>query len=98
MITVMDLREQAVKLEPSIEELRQEMVGFLKAYTNQKWVNVMLWYDGALKIMAKHPIEDEILSLFIKSFGLKEKGHFMKNETEYHSIYMFKHWDFEEEE
>ena len=95
MVTVMELREQAVNLDNPIEELRTEMVGFLKAYTHQRWINVMLWYDGQLKIMAKQPIEDEILQLFIKSFGLKEKGHFMKNETKYHSIYMFKHWDFE---
>lgn len=98
MVTVMELRQQAVELEEPIETLRLEMVGFLKAYTNQKWVNVMIWYDGSLKVMAKHPIEDEILTLFIQSFGLNGKGHFMKNETDYHSIYVFKHWDFEEEE
>ena len=97
MVTVSELREQAVQLEPGIEELRTEMVQFLQAYTNSRMINVMLWYDGSFKIMSTHPVEDEILQLFLKCFGLKEKGHFSKNETQYHAIYEFIHWDPERE-
>ena len=97
MVTVSGLREQAIELDNQIEELRTDMVQFLRAYTNARMINVMLWYDGSFKIMSTHPVDDNTLKLFLKNFGLKEKGHFSKNETQYHAIYEFIHWDPERE-
>lgn len=93
MISVTSLREQAVELDNDIENLRQEMVKWLRTHTDARMVNVMLWYDGQFKIMATHPIADKTLKEFLNEFGLKDKGHFYKSETQYHSKYEFIHWE-----
>ena len=93
MVTVTSLREQAVELDHDIENLRQEMVQWLRTNTDTRMVNVMLWYDGQFKIMATHPINDETLKEFLKEFGLKDKGHFTKFESPNHAKYEFVHWE-----